>query len=388
MRSKIQKRLRSMIVIFIFMMATTVLGNTTKNLNDAKKQQQKLQENLKQTQQELKNNEVKQQAMSNEIKALDQEISKVENKIEQLEQSVKETEEEIAQKEAELAIAEEKEVKQYETLKKRIKYMYEKGQVGYLEVLFQSENLTDFLSRLEYIKKIMNYDQNVLTQMQEIREDIVLQKANIQEKKEQLVSLKKETLAQRNAMEEKKKRKGAELATVRVDAEKQKKQLEELEGSIKQVGDEIKRLTALSNRVYGGGKLEWPLPGRSRISSGYGYRTDPISGKKNTFHSGIDIPAPTGTKVIAAGDGTVLQSRYIGGYGYTVIIDHGKDNGKTLSTLYAHNSKLLKKEGQTVKRGEGIALAGSTGYSTGPHVHFEVRLNGNHTNPIPYVKSQ
>ena len=194
-------------------------------------------------------------------------------------------------------------------------------------------------------------------------------------------------MVQRNAMEEKKQRKGAELATARIDAEKQKKQLNELEDSIKKAGDEIKRLTALSNRVYGGGKLEWPLPGRSYISSPYGYRKDPISGQANTFHSGIDIPAPTGTKVIAAADGKVIQSRYVGGYGNTVIIDHGKENGKTISTLYAHNSKLLKKEGAIVQRGEGIAQAGSTGYSTGPHVHFEVRINGNHTNPIPYVKN-
>ena len=365
-----------------------VLANTTKSLKDIKKQQQKLQETLKQTQQELKNNEAQQKNVKNEIQVLDNEIHQIENKIEELEKSIQETEAAIQKKEEELAIAQAEEEKQYKTLKKRIKYMYEKGQVGYLEVLFQSESLTDFLSRLEYIKQIMQYDQNALTQMQKTREQIIAQKEEIEEKKKQIVSLRNETKIQRNAMEEKKKRKGAELATIRLDGEKQKQQLEELENSIKKVGDEIKRLTALSNRTYGGGKLEWPLPGRYYISSPYGYRTDPISGRKNSFHSGIDIPGSTGTNVIAAGDGTVLQARYIGGYGYTVIIDHGKDNGKTISTLYAHNSKLLKKEGQAVRRGDVISLVGSTGYSTGPHVHFEVRLNGNHTNPLPYVKNK
>lgn len=374
------------ILLLIFLISTPVLGNTKKSLNDAKKQQQQLQETLKQTQQELKNSETKQKNISSEIQTLDQEIQQMENKIEQLEQTIQKTETEIQQKEEELTVAQEKEEKQYETLKKRIQYMYEKGQVGYLEVLFKAESLTDFLSRLEYIKQIMEYDQNVLSQMKETKEQISLQKKDIEQKKSELVQLQKENTVQRNAMEEKKKRKGAELTTIRLDTEKQKKQMEDLETSIKKVGEEIKRLSVQSNQIYGGGKLEWPLRGYSRISSPYGYRVDPISGRKNSFHSGIDIPAPTGTNVIAAADGKVLQARYIGGYGYTVIIDHGKENGKTISTLYAHNSKLVVQQGQTVKRGEVISRVGSTGYSTGPHVHFEVRLNGNHTNPIPYVK--
>ena len=131
---------------------------------------------------------------------------------------------------------------------------------------------------------------------------------------------------------------------------------------------------------YTGGKLGWPVPGRSTISSGYGSRTSPIKGK-GEFHTGLDIPAPTGTKIYAAESGKVINSGSINGYGYTVIIDHG--NG--LSTLYGHNSQLKVKVGQKVKRGDVIALAGSTGWSTGPHCHFEVRINGKHTNPWSYL---
>ena len=132
---------------------------------------------------------------------------------------------------------------------------------------------------------------------------------------------------------------------------------------------------------YSSGKLGWPVPGRSNISSGYGSRTSPIKGK-GEFHPGLDIPAPTGTAICAAESGKVISSGSINGYGYTVIIDHG--NG--LSTLYGHNSKLKVRVGQFVSRGDVIALAGSTGWSTGPHCHFEVRVNGRHTNPWSYLR--
>jgi murein DD-endopeptidase MepM/ murein hydrolase activator NlpD len=122
------------------------------------------------------------------------------------------------------------------------------------------------------------------------------------------------------------------------------------------------------------------VPGHHRISSGYGGRTNPISGRREV-HSGIDIPAPVGTNIIAAAAGVVIMSQYNGGFGYTVVINHGGG----LSTLYAHNSRLLVSAGETVAAGHVIARAGSTGFSTGSHLHFEVRLDGGHVDPIGYL---
>jgi murein DD-endopeptidase MepM/ murein hydrolase activator NlpD len=132
---------------------------------------------------------------------------------------------------------------------------------------------------------------------------------------------------------------------------------------------------------YAGGMLLWPVPGRSSISSGYGTRISPISGKSE-FHTGIDIPAPTGSNIVAAESGVIISAGNQNGYGLTVVISHSN----SLSTLYAHNSRLVVQTGQRVNRGDIIAKAGSTGYSTGPHSHFEVRVSGAHTNPINYLK--
>jgi murein DD-endopeptidase MepM/ murein hydrolase activator NlpD len=160
------------------------------------------------------------------------------------------------------------------------------------------------------------------------------------------------------------------------------KELNRLEDKLLQESKELeKKILALqSNGKYTQGKIGWPVPSSTRITSPYGYRIHPIL-KTKKLHTGIDIGAKSGSAVLAGNAGKVIFAGYYGGYGYTVIIDHG---GK-ISTLYAHNSKLLVKEGDEVKRGQDIAKIGSTGLSTGPHLHFEVRENGQHKNPMNYL---
>ncbi len=167
------------------------------------------------------------------------------------------------------------------------------------------------------------------------------------------------------------------------------REIQELEDISESLQDDIKKLTAemeAQNKdkipsQYGGGTFTWPVPGWYRISSEYGPRTSPIFGKTE-FHTGIDIPAAYGESVLAAADGTVITAGWVRGFGNTVIISHGSG----LSTLYGHNSSVTVSVGQSVRKGDVVAKIGSTGYSTGNHLHFEVRLNNSHTNPWAYLK--
>jgi murein DD-endopeptidase MepM/ murein hydrolase activator NlpD len=158
------------------------------------------------------------------------------------------------------------------------------------------------------------------------------------------------------------------------------KLMKDIEAQEKAVDDEIKRLQM--ERDYVGGELAWPAPGYYRITSEFGMRFHPVL-KYNKLHTGIDIGVPSGSKIVAANDGVVIIAKYNVAYGYYIVIDHGGG----ISTLYAHNKKLLVSVGQTVKKGQVISYSGSTGYSTGPHLHFEYRINGEYQNPLDYLKN-
>ena len=164
--------------------------------------------------------------------------------------------------------------------------------------------------------------------------------------------------------------------------QKQKQaQIDEMTAQYKAINTQILELLNQGiDTEYIGGELAWPVPGYTRITSEYGMRVHPITGQYK-LHTGVDISAPMGANFIAANDGIVVKAEYNTAYGRMVIIDHGGG----ISTLYAHGSEILVEVGQTVKRGDSILKVGSSGYSTGPHAHFEVRINGVVTDPMPYI---
>jgi len=310
--------------------------------------------------------------LSGEIQKAEQELNSLNNKITDTENRIADTQQ--ALEEAILSIEEKQDL-----LAKRLNAMYRNGNVAYAEVLFNSKDFSELLSNMDMVKLIVESDVELLQFMEEQRIVIEDKKAELEVNRRYLAELKHTVENQREYLvvtRGEQQRLQAELETEKQAMEAQLNQLEKEAKNLEQV-----LVNLQSDRVYEGGEIRWPVPGHSRISSPYGNRIHPILGTRR-FHSGIDIPAPTGTNIIAAGSGTVAFAGNRGGYGRTVFVDHGGG----IITLYAHCNTLLVSEGQRVDAGQTIAKVGSTGMSTGPHLHFEVRKNGKYVDPMPWLR--
>lgn len=282
---------------------------------------------------------------------------------------------------------------------KRVRDIYINGRLSYLDVVIGSKDFSDFANRLEVLKRIIDSDITLINEIKKERADIEAHKQKLEADRAKLVELEKAALAKQAEIEQKKAERNVVLQKAQNDRATAMQAIEELNASSAQVSAMLKERQATraaaaaaaaaaaqssggqgasDNWVQGTGQLGWPVSGE--ITSPYGYRVHPIWGT-TIYHSGIDIGVDEGTPVHAADGGVVVWSGWMGGYGYAVVIDHG--NG--LSTLYGHNSELAVDEGQSVAKGQVISYAGSTGNSTGPHVHFEVRVNGDPVDPMGYL---
>ena len=282
---------------------------------------------------------------------------------------------------------------------KRVRDIYINGRLSYLDVVIGSKDFSDFANRLEVLKRIIDSDITLINEIKKERAEIEAHKQKLEADRAKLVELEKAALAKQAEIEQKKAERNVVLQKAQNDRATAMQAIEELNASSAQVSAMLKERQAAraaaaaaaaaaaqssggqgasDNWVQGTGQLGWPVSGE--ITSPYGYRVHPIWGT-TIYHSGIDIGVDEGTPVHAADGGVVVWSGWMGGYGYAVVIDHG--NG--LSTLYGHNSELAVDEGQSVAKGQVISYAGSTGNSTGPHVHFEVRANGDPVDPMGYL---
>ncbi len=278
---------------------------------------------------------------------------------------------------------------------KRVRDIYINGRLSYLDVVIGSKDFSDFANRLEVLKRIIDSDINLISEIKKERAQIEAHKKKLEEDRAKLVELEKAALAKQAEIEQKKAERNGVLQKAQNDRAVAMQAIEELNASSAQISAMLKERQAARAAaaaaaaqsagqgssytwVQGTGQLGWPVSGE--ITSPYGYRVHPIWGT-TIYHSGIDIGVDEGTPVHAADSGVIVWSGWMGGYGYAVVIDHG--NG--LSTLYGHNSELAVDEGQSVSKGQVVAYAGSTGNSTGPHVHFEVRENGDPVDPMGYL---
>ena len=390
-------------------------------------------------------NSTKQQKAStqSEIQELDRQLASVQAEITQLNTKIQETTANLNKSQQELKEAIATREAHYNTLKKRIRVMYEYGNSGYLEALLSSDNFSDFITRLEYTNKLVEYDNKVLKDYTHSEEVIATNVKTIAKDKKQIEDMKAEqakkqqildnNIARKNQIvkqldsnqstyeaqiadlqqqdanvqaliqkaEAEAKAREAAAAKAKADAAAKAKAAAQAAKAKSSSSSRTKSSTRSKSSSYNTGSsntsggsssatvyssngkhYQYPIPAYNgyKPNSGYGYRSSPIAGGTE-FHTGVDLKATLNTDVIAAESGTVIYAGWRGGYGKCVIIDHGGG----YSTLYAHNNVLKVSVGQTVQRGQVIAGAGTTGYSTGVHSHFEVRINGQHTNPTGYI---
>ncbi len=384
------------------------------------------------------------------IQELDTKLAEIEAEVARLDNEINKANEELAITQAELEEAKITEANQYESMKKRIQYMYMNGNKGYLQILLDAESMSDFLNKSEYIKQISEYDRNMLSNYQEAKQLVIDKEAQIEANIKQLEELNAEVEeerknvevllneknnelqnynnsinesenainsyetaiaqqeeyieqlleAERKRIEEEERRKAEEEARRKAQEEARKKAEEAAKKkaaeeaaskAAKQASSakaslsdssksESSASTAKDSANVSASGFMWPCPASGRITSRFGYRDQPTAGA-STFHKGLDIGAPTGSNIIASKSGTVVTSSYGVATGYYVMIYHG--NG--VYTYYMHCSKLLVEAGDTVSQGDVIAQVGSTGVSTGPHLHFAITVDGSYVDPANYV---
>ena len=285
----------------------------------------------------------------------------------------------------EIEKAKEKEEKQYSDMKLRIKFFYEKGDTSLLENILSGDNLEDILTKAEYIQSITDYDRKKLNELVEIKNRIIIFENQLEREKAELLLLKDTEIAQKENIEKLIEEKTRELEDTKSKINTSQAELKKLKEEEKKLEAEIAAIERAilargnSNRILRGG-LIWPCPSSKRITSTFGNRKSPTKGG-STYHQGIDIGAPVGTTVIAAAAGEVVISKYSYSAGNYIMIDHGSG----IFTVYMHLSVRGVEVGKEVSQGQKIGEVGSTGYSTGPHLHFGVRKNGSYVNPLTFV---
>lgn len=374
--------------------------------------------------------------MNEYIEKLDKQLSEQTQLVKDKEAAVEQIKQDIVNTEENLKEAEKIEREQYELMKVRIKYMYENGDTDYLSILLEASSISDFLNRIEYVVELSSYDNRVLEQYQQTMNEIAELKVKLEDEKTALEGQLAELQDGQDSLEYLIDAKQEELEGIEEEAENQQTLIDEYEADIQEQNDTVAMLEQQAKEskkkyqeeqerkkkeeekkkknetttsgdakdkstsdnssdsdkssdndssssvtvTYDGGTFAWPCPAYTRISSPYGMRMHPTLGVQK-FHNGVDLAAPAGVNILAAYGGTVVGAGYNSSMGNYVMIDHGSE----LYTIYMHASALYVKSGQKVSKGDVIAAVGTTGRSTGNHLHFGVRLNGSYVDPMNYI---
>ena len=357
-------------------------NNTNDQATDLQTKQQELQNQINEATGELEDVQSDLSENLQQVQKLDERIESSQAELDELNTQITELQTSIDEISAKLEQEEETYDNQKNLLDKRLVAMYEEGETSYLDVILSSSSLAEFLSNYAYLSEIAKYENELLLDIQSRKKEIELEKEKLANNQEQLATIKANQTKTARILENTKTVRENFIAKLSDEEKNIQAQIDEYNRQFAEVNAEILKLALEGlDTQYIGGVFAWPTPGYTRITSKYGMRTHPITGVYK-LHTGVDIGAPMGASFVAANDGVVVKAGYNGAYGNMVIIDHGGG----IQTLYAHGSEIMVNVGDVVKKGETVVLkVGSTGYSTGAHAHFEVRINGQTVDPIPYI---
>jgi murein DD-endopeptidase MepM/ murein hydrolase activator NlpD len=351
-------------------------------LNSYQEQIKEINERSKQIQADQKSIAARQQNLLGEMKTLSAQIDELQQEIEFLEEQIAIKEDEIIIMEYLIELKREDVNLRTEYLNHRLVQIYMDGDVPLLDVLMESADITDFLTRFDMMTTLVDNDMVLLKELEEARAELEYQRLTLEQTRTLLEEDKETSEAKKHELQVQWDVNNELVKKLASD----KVALEAAEAELAAASEQIKRYVADIQRKYpsqymGDGTMGWPLPGHNRITSEYGMRAHPIL-KTRIFHSGLDIAAPKDTPVRAAETGVVIMAGSYGGYGNTVIIDHG---GK-VATQYSHMNKIKVKVGDVVLKGSEVGGVGTTGLSTGYHLHFEIMVDGATVNPLSHSK--
>lgn len=372
---KIRQHLASGLVLL--MMGMVALPALASELGE---QQQQVQQQMQAQQQKTAEAQQKVDSVSEQLRKVQTELDRAQGDYKSVQSKLSATEEQIKKNMVILAATEKKLAERSLILNNRIRDIYQNGQLSYLDVLLGSNDFSDFTTRAEILKRIINKDLELILKVKAERELVLQTKAELDRDRASILVLKQTIDEKKKIIESSKKERQRVLDAAVSERNASEQAYQELAQTSQRIEQMIRSRQSSQQGPSGStGSMVWPTA-VTEITSPFGWRTHPVFGSQR-FHSGIDIGADYGDTVGAADGGVVIFSDWMGGYGKAVIVEHG--NG--ISTLYGHNSELLVSEGQRVRKGEPISRVGSTGYSTGPHLHFEVREGGSPVNPMGYL---
>ena len=340
---------------------------------------QDIQEKITPQKQRMEQARSKARTAHQELRQVESALAGVEGELSQIQGNLSKAETQMAENEDFLYLAGIRLDERIGAYSKRVRNIYMHGQVNYLDVLLGAKDFSDFTTRFELLVRIIRNDINLIEEIKQDRITVRAQQEKLEVDRLELRKLRDEAVAKKEVVAAHRQQRRVVFDQAASERNQEEREYNELMATSQKITEMIKRIEAGGKAIgRGTGSMQWPV--RGPITSPYGWRVHPIFGTQK-FHSGLDIASDYGVPVAAADEGVVITSGWLGGYGYTVIIDHGAG----LTTLYAHNSELHVRNGDTVFKGQTIALIGSTGYSTGPHCHFEVRQHGETVSPLNYL---